>query len=60
MTANKKDQGQGIVEYILLIAAVIAALIIFLGRGGIFERSYNNVITIQADDMLNVSEAIFK
>ncbi len=51
--------GQSIVEYIILVAAVIAVLIIFLGRGGTFEKSYNKVISTQGDDITSMSEKIF-
>lgn len=52
--------GQGITEYILLITAVIVALLIFLSRGGMFERSMGNVIDTQAEDILFSAEQIFK
>lgn len=36
-----RKKGQSTVEYIVLIAAIIAALIIFLQKGGIFQTAYN-------------------
>ena len=53
-------RGQGVLEYVLLMAAVIVVLITFFKRGGVFERSYNKVLTIQADDMTNSAETIFE
>ena len=54
---NRK--GQGIVEYILMIAAVIVVLLIFLGRGGIFQQSYNTIIKMQGQDIYRMTNAIF-
>lgn len=51
--------GQGIVEYTILVAVVITALIIFLGRGGVFEKSYNEVISTQGEDITDMSGRIF-
>ena len=53
------QQGQSIVEYIILVATVIAALIVFFGRGGIFEKSYNGVVKVQGDSMVNIATDIF-
>ncbi|OGX37826.1 MAG: hypothetical protein A3C36_05905 [Omnitrophica WOR_2 bacterium RIFCSPHIGHO2_02_FULL_52_10] len=53
-------RGQGVLEYILLMAAVIVALLMFFGNGGVFRKSYNEVITIQADEMTNSAETIFE
>jgi hypothetical protein len=62
-TKQKKEmngrKGQSIIEYILMIAAVVAILIIFLGRGGVFERSYNNVVQMQGNDMYGMTNEIF-
>ena len=52
-------QGQGIIEYILLVAAVIVCLLIFFRPGGVFEKAYNKTIQQQGDDMLGVAEVIF-
>jgi hypothetical protein len=63
MVKSKKSHrscgGQGVVEYILLMAAVIIVLLLFLKRQGIFEGSYNKVLTIQAEEMVNSAETIF-
>ncbi len=57
---TKQYRGQGIIEYILLIAAVIVALLFFLGKDGPFEKSYNGMIDTQGKDILKTSEAIFE
>jgi uncharacterized protein (UPF0333 family) len=41
---QKKKKGQSTVEYILLVAAILAALIIFLRPGGVFQTSYNKAL----------------
>ena len=53
------QKGQSLVEYIILLAAVIAALIFFLGRGGVFEGSYNRTIQTQGAIITEDSERIF-
>lgn len=52
-------RGQGIVEYLLLMAAVIAVLLVFFSRNGVFEKSFNNVITTQAEGLLDSTLVIF-
>lgn len=52
-------QGQSIVEYILLVSAVIVALLVFLGRGGIFDRSISNVTQSQGDRLIETAGNIF-
>jgi hypothetical protein len=58
---NKIDHcgGQGVIEYILLMTAVIGVLLVFFARNGFFQRSYNNVLTIQADEITNSALTIF-
>ena len=55
----KNSTGQGIIEYILLVAAVTVALLIFFGQNGPFSQSYNRVIQQQSDDMLKTSLKVF-
>ena len=64
MSAKQKKEvsgreGQSIIEYILMIAAVVAILMVFLGRGGFFQRSYNNVIELQGNDVYQMTNKIF-
>lgn len=52
----KKEKGQSTVEYIILVAAVIAALIIFLANGGPFSKAFNTTMgsgTNGMEDMAN-------
>ena len=57
---SRGRRGQGVIEYILLMTAVIIVLLMFFKRKGIFEESYNKVLTGQADEMVNSAETIFK
>jgi len=41
---QRKRKGQSTVEYIILVAAVLAALIIFLKPGGVFQSSFNRAL----------------
>jgi len=56
--AEKKRVGQSTVEYIILVAAVIAVLIIFLRPGGIFHTSLNQTLIDGTNSMLNMSERL--
>lgn len=51
--------GQSIVEYTILAAAVIAALIAFLAKGGVLERATNTIIIKQGDDLVTMTDKIF-
>ena len=43
---SKKDKkGQSTVEYLLLVAAIITVLILFLKPDGPFAKSYNDALT---------------
>jgi len=55
-TSGKKKKGQSTVEYIILIAAVLAALIIFLGPGGPFQTAYNTTINSGTDGMEDMAD----
>ena len=53
---NRKKKGQSTVEYIILVAAVIAALIVFLAPNGPFKAAFNSTLatgTNGMDDMAN-------
>ena len=54
---NKK-KGQSTVEYIVLVAAVLAAILIFLGPSGIFQSTLNSALNEGTAEMLNMAERI--
>jgi len=56
LTNKPKKKGQSTVEYIILVAAILAALIIFLRPGGVFQGAFNRTInsgTSGMEDMAN-------
>jgi len=49
-------KGQSTVEYILLITAVIAVIILFTtGNNSPFQKNLNSVFNTTSQDMLNVA-----
>ncbi len=62
MKKTKKRLGkkaQGVTEYILLVAIVIAFLLIFFKLGNPFSLALYNVIKGQGSDMLNAARTVF-
>jgi len=52
----RAHQGQSTVEYILLITAVVAVIILFtVGKGSLFQTRLNTVFNQTTQDMLNVA-----
>ncbi len=60
MTNNlrKKKKGQSTVEYILLFATIIAALVVFLAPGGAFQNQYDATLTSGTDGMVNMANRL--
>jgi uncharacterized protein (UPF0333 family) len=58
MNPRKKKKGQSTVEYIILVAAVLAALIIFLRPGGVFQTAFNQTINEGTDGMQEMSNRL--
>lgn len=56
----KNRSGQSTIEYILVVAGVIAAVLIFLGKNGIFQNTLNATYNMGIDSMLNVAERILE
>ena len=61
---KKKDfcssQGQSLLEYIVLVAAVLGLLVVFLRPGGRFSQEVTNIVEQQGDDMFNMATQIFR
>ena len=55
---KKKRKGQSTVEYIVLVAGVIAALILFLQPSGPFSRAYNNTLTQGTNGMEDMANRL--
>jgi uncharacterized protein (UPF0333 family) len=52
---KRKEKGQSTVEYIILVAAVLAALIFFLSPGGVFDTSVDSTLTTGTNGMTNMA-----
>ena len=52
----RKKKGQSTVEYIILVAAVIGALIIFLP--GAFKTAYNSTLSGGTDGMVDMANRL--
>ncbi len=55
---KRKKKGQSTLEYIILVAGVIAVIIVFLGPGGIFERRFNATLGSATDGMQNMANRL--
>jgi competence protein ComGC len=56
MRKPKKKKGQSTVEYIILVAAIIGALLIFLPNT--FQTAYNSAMTEGTDGMENMAQRL--
>ena len=50
-----KKKGQSSLEYLILVAAVIALLIAFLGKQGIFQQNLNDTLEAGTNAMVNMA-----
>jgi hypothetical protein len=55
---KKKKKGQSTVEYIILVAAVIGLLIVFLGPDGVFQTAFNDTLSAGTDGMFNMAQRL--
>ena len=55
---NKKKKGQSTIEYIILVAGVLAILLVFLGPNGIFQSAYNKMLMVGTDGMVNMANRV--
>ena len=55
---KRKRKGQSTVEYIILVAAIIAALILFLNQNGPFQKAYNETLNRGTDGMLDMANRL--
>ncbi len=51
----RKKKGQSTVEYIILVAAVIAALLAFFGSSGAFSPAFNTTLSDATSGMVNMA-----
>jgi uncharacterized protein (UPF0333 family) len=55
---GKTKKGQSTVEYIILVAAILAALIIFLQPNGIFSSAVNETFTSGTNGMQDMANRL--
>ena len=53
-----KRKGQSTIEYIILVAAIIGALIFFLKPGGIFQKAFNQTYNTGTQGMVNMANRL--
>ncbi len=53
-------RGQSTIEYILIVACIIVAVLLFLSRNGVFQGALNATYDTSVNSMLNMSERIFQ
>lgn len=53
-------EGQSTIEYILIVAAVLAAVLVFLSNNGIFQNALNATYDTDINSMLNAAERILQ
>ncbi len=52
--------GQSTIEHILVVAAVIVAVLVFLSNNGIFQNALNATYDTNINSMLNMAERILE
>ncbi len=55
---KKRKKGQSTVEYIILVAAVVAALFLFLNDGGPFRTAFNQTLTEGINGMTDMANRL--
>ena len=56
MFKNKK--GQSTLEYIILVTAVVAIILVFLGPTGIFQNRLNATLSSATDGMVDMGNRL--
>lgn len=54
----KKRKGQSTVEYVLLVAAILGALVFFLRPGGDFGKAFCAALNEGTDGMVNMANRL--
>lgn len=58
MKVRSAKKGQSTVEYIILVAAVLAALLVFLKPGGVFQTSFNDTLKSGTNGMVDMANRL--
>lgn len=54
----RSKRGQSTIEYLILVAGVIAILIVFLQSGGVFRTALNTTYQQATDGMVNMANRL--
>jgi hypothetical protein len=57
-TGNR--EGQSTIEYILIVAVMLVAVLVFLSNNGIFQNALNATYDSNINSMLNMAERILQ
>lgn len=57
---TRNREGQSTLEYILIVAAVMLAVLIFLSRNGVFQSALNATYDTNINSMVNMAERILQ
>lgn len=57
-TGNR--EGQSTIEYILIVAVMLVAALVFLSNNGIFQNALNATYDSNINSMLNMAERILQ
>ena len=55
---KNKRKAQSTLEYIILVAAIIAVIILFLKPGGIFQKALNQTLKTGTDGITNMANRL--
>lgn len=59
MGKNHSKSAQVTIEYLLLMAVTIGVLVVFLARGGVFDKGMRNIIDSESESVIDTGTAIF-
>ncbi|MBF0483764.1 MAG: class III signal peptide-containing protein [Candidatus Omnitrophica bacterium] len=54
----RENKGQSTIEYIILVTAIIAVMILFLAKGGPFQKAVNQTLESSKNSMLEMSNRL--
>ena len=54
----KNKRGQSTLEYIILVTAVVAVLLVFLGPTGVFKGAFGNTLSTGTNGMTDMANRL--
>lgn len=55
---KRKRKGQSTIEYLVVLAGVVAVILIFLQPGGLYERRITDTYSAGTDGMVNMANRL--